>query len=679
MKRLIVGAMAIGTAYAANANAPLMKTISDDVLIGETSTKIITRNAYLESPSSARMNARMNASSTLKKGYVIYENFGGWNEKEKYWVPNGWSVEHRGECNKEYTWTPLKPTVYYPTIADGVYCYCISFDENLQDEWLISPEFTPEKNMLLSYYMRLYPIYFYDTKNLNHTTGDYDGGKNTLYTLQVLIKEEGEGNDWVLLRDYAEEYKDYNYKELRDACNGTNLEKQTVALDDYVGKSVKIAFRYLGSDGDLIMLDAIGVGYPTLDNVWYMEPTNSLYWGLSRSAAISGMPMDIAYYPANTPITWQNMSEEDATYSWRYMAKSGTKFEISNDQEELKVSYAAGKQGSTPRLYETPTLIAEAPERVDGNYRSPVSYFQAGGSPSYSEGNKEYKFTLFQYPVNYLDISFTSVRDDKLGAYSVPVFGYNEFSDAYWLDYSLNGEAPMEGNFSHLIGVGNVYFASSETPLIVNGMSIYGWGRVEDDAEFTATIYALDSKMHTDYDTFTVIARATIKGKDVEANLDKNSKDYLYLPFQFDEPVAVKASEEHPAFLFMLEGFHSEKVEYFAPLQSFHPNEISFPAGYILSEINLQGHIEDGTYRSLKRMQYMENGTYYSQAGIFAIGLDAAYPLDNEIPDAVSSIESENGNEAIYDLNGMKVSSASKAGIYIVKKSDGSVRKIIKH
>ena len=79
MKRLISVATALGMAYAANADAPLMKTSSDDILIG----KNITRNAYLHAPSSARINGRMNASATPKKGYVLYENFNGWNEKEK--------------------------------------------------------------------------------------------------------------------------------------------------------------------------------------------------------------------------------------------------------------------------------------------------------------------------------------------------------------------------------------------------------------------------------------------------------------------------------------------------------------------------------------------------------------------------------------------------------------------
>ncbi|MDE5786458.1 MAG: choice-of-anchor J domain-containing protein, partial [Duncaniella sp.] len=302
MKRLIISGIILASISTAEALTPTAKIATDDVVISTANGKCVTHIGKIDAPANRINNLSVRSSeSTAKKGYVLYENFSEWNETSKYWVPDGWSVEHRGECTREYTWTPLKPTIYYPTIADGDYCYCISFDDNRQDEWLISPEFKPEKNMILSYYMRIYPLYFYDTKNLNHVTGEYDGGKKILYTVQVLIQEEG--GEWDLLRDYAEDYKDYTYNELRSAGNGTALEKQTIDIDDYIGKNVRIAFRYLGADGDLIMLDAIGVGYPTLDNVWYMEPTNSLYWGLSSSSELLEMPIDIAYYPANTPIT----------------------------------------------------------------------------------------------------------------------------------------------------------------------------------------------------------------------------------------------------------------------------------------------------------------------------------------------------------------------------------------
>lgn len=756
MKRLILSGLTVATFTGVWALHPEFKAPQgDDVIISSPSGKTITRNSTLPSSTAQAFQAIKKANATDKKGYALYENFSGWNGSNKKWVPNGWTIENHGECGSESTWGPLKPDMYSPAAADGDYYFCVSYDsrDRHQDEWLISPIIKPAKNMLLSYYVRIAPLYFYDTKNYDWINQEYVGGKKTLYTVQVMIQEEG--GEWQVLRDYAEEYMEYTYNELRTSSYVSQLEKHTVDITDYADKDVRIAFRYVGAEGDTILLDAIGVGYQTLDDVWYMAPTCSLYWGFTPDCNYSAMPIDIAMYPVNAPVTWMNMSGEDASYSWQYMAQDAPCFDVTEDEYELSMTFAPERPGLTPTLYNSPVLTAEAPERIDGIYNSPVSLFTAGGKPAYTADGKPVDFTLFQYPVNYQDIGFTDVRDDKQGAYSVPVFGYNEFSNNYWLNYSLNGEEPMEGNYSHLIGIGNVFFASEDAPLVVKGMSVYGWGRFEKDAELTATIYALDSELHTDYDTYTVIARASIKGKDVQTYFGEDAKDYLYLPFHFDEPAVVQASEEHPAFLFMLEGFNSDKVEYFAPYESNRPNDFGICTGYMLHEINLQGHIEDGTYRSLKTMQYMENGKYYTFAGTFAIGLEAEYPwltsetesieilpeensvsinlnsyydskelkvsvpdglaasitgqhdesvltltvtdeskdIDGMVnikglgvelnipvkystPNAVSSISVEKDVIAIFDMSGRQISSTNASGVYLVKYSDGKVRKV---
>ncbi|MDE6697382.1 MAG: choice-of-anchor J domain-containing protein [Muribaculaceae bacterium] len=606
--------------------------------------------------------------------YLLYENFSGWDGKDTKWLPDGWGMEHNGKCSTEYTWVPKEPTTYYPAIHDGKYCFCISYSDEQQDEWLISPVFKPMKNMQLSYYMLLRPLFFYSMTNIDWDAEEYKGEKISAFTLQILIQED-EG-EWRLLRDYAEEYKDYSYQELYPISDKAYLDKQTIDLSDYADKNVKVAFRYLGADGDLMMLDAIGVGYPTLDAVCYKEPGNALYWGFSSDGYFIQNAKDIALYPANTEITWTNISEEDtASYSWQYVSQNASGFSANEDEDHLTLTYAGEPQGALPTLYESPILTAIAPERIDGAYQSPAKYFQAGGRASLTGEEGTIDFTLFQFPMISLGLAYNSVTDDKIGALSIPVYGYNEFSNEYWLNSMLDGSEPKEGDYSHLIGIGNVYSASKEVPLIVNGISAYGWGRIWDDAELTATIYALDSDMHTDYSANSIIARATIKGEDVISIDVQGAKDYIYLPFKFDEPVKVQASAEHPAFLIMLEGFNSDKVDYFAPLHNNYLSNTEESAGYLLHEINIQGKGE-GSYLSLTKPEYVENGTYYSDPVTFAIGLDAEYPIDSS---AVSSIEaSEKQIEGIYDLNGVKVNSTANGGIYIVKYSDGSVKKILK-
>ncbi|MDE6649724.1 MAG: choice-of-anchor J domain-containing protein [Muribaculaceae bacterium] len=756
MKKFLLFGLAALSITCAEAAAPMLKTHSDDVLWKNGNVKHVDRSSTLDYNLSGTRNVMKKAGKvSAPKGYVLYENFSGWDGSSQYWLPDGWEVDHRSECSMKYTWTPFEPNQYYPALADGKYCLAVSFAETKQDEWLITPEITPADNMILSYYMMMNPFYFYDTRNLNYITKEYEGGKIVLYTLQILVKEEG--GEWELLRDYAEEYKDCTYRELRNATNGSELVKQTIDLKEYAGKNIRIAFRYVGDDGDTMMLDAVGVGYPTLDDVWYMEPTNALYWGLSCDANFVQTSADIAFYPPNAPITWSNMSSEDADYTWQYSGLAGT---VSNeDPYELSMTYDPVRPGLTPKLFNYPVLNATASERIDRYYISPVEYFQVGGSTTFVTDGIQSEHTAFQYPMNTLDFAFKDVRYDRLGVYSLPVYGYTEYSDDYWLDYSLNGEEAKEGNFSHLIGIGNLFFASHDAPLVVKGMSIYGWGRFWDDAELTATIYALDKDMHTDYNTYTVVARATLMGKDVQSLNGEDAKDYLYLPFQFDEPAVIQASEEHPVFLFMLEGFRSDKVDYFAPLHNYIENEFGFSAGYMLHEINLQGHVEgevnDGTYYSLKSTRHVENGVYVDHPRTFAIGVNAEYPwltsqvdeieirpedekvtvnlnsfygpeqlkietpegvaasltgqydecvltvtktdttkpsegninitgpgvalslaVKDHTPNAVASIETSNDVVAIYDMSGRKISSTKAAGVYVVKYSDGKVRKV---
>ncbi|MDE6637675.1 MAG: choice-of-anchor J domain-containing protein [Muribaculaceae bacterium] len=675
MKRILLFGLTAASITLAEAAMPLMKTSNDDVLskagkgVHEKGNTVI----FNRTPNGRTIQKKASAGNE-GNSYLLYENFNGWDGKNLKWIPEGWNIEHNGECSMEYTWSPIEPTAYYPTIHDGKYCFCISFSDKQQDEWLISPEFTPKKNMELSYYMINRPLYFYSMKNLDWTTKEYQGDKIVDFTLQVLIKEDGE--DWHLLRDHAEDYKDCSYKELRDACNLAYLEKQTIDLSEYADKEVKVAFRYLGIDGDLMMLDAIGVGYPLLDAVLYKEPANALYWGFSTDAYFIQNPVDIAFYPANTEISWSNISEEEtASYSWQYDSQNAPGFIANENEDHLTLTYAGETQGAFPKLYESPILSAIAPERIDGVYQSPVKYFQTGGKPTFTDEEGTLEFTLFQFPMISQDLAFKSVMDDRLGAYSVPVYGYNEFSNDYWLNYTLDGEEPTEGDYSHLIGIGNLYYASHDVPLIVNGISVFGWGRIWNEAELTATIYALDSEMNTDYDTYTAIARATLKGEDVLSLDDFGSKDYIYLPFKFNEPVKVQASSEHPAFMFMIEGFNSDKIDYFAPLHNYLPSNTGVSAGYMLHEINIQGS-DKGTYRVLSDPHYSENGTFYSEPVTFAIGLDAEYPVDSS---SVSTVEApEKQIEGIYDLNGVKVASFANEGIYIVKYSDGSVKKIVK-
>ncbi len=569
--------------------------------------------------------SRVAAKASTKDGYILYENFSEWDGLDYSWTPDGWTVEHRGESDLSDSWGPTVSSPYLPSPVDGDFYYGINYSDEAQDEWFISPEVKLGEGMQLSYWVFFQPFYFFKTDNIDWNTNQYIGDKEIAYTLQILIQEEGA--DWKVIRDYAEEYTDWDAEEL---MMGTpeGLVKHTVSLDEYAGKNVKVAFRYVGSDGDTVFIDAIGIGLPSLEDISYMAPTYSLYWGLSEWTQLT---TDIALYPVYAPLTWTNMSGEDATYSWEYSDPLTSATISSDDQDELTVTYVpnyASEQTIKSNLHKSPTLNASAPGAASASFTSACRFFQAGGMPQATfEDDSEFKPCLFPFAINDQGLTRVSVTDDSQGAYSVPVFGHSVHTDTYWLNYSLNGEQPMEGNFSHLLGIANVFFPSSEASLVVNGIDVYGWGLMADDVELTATIYGTDEDCSTDFNTFTVIARSTLKGNQiVYYNGEKGVKDNLYLPFHFDEPVVIKSTDEHPAYVIMLEGFNSEKVEYFAPLQSARSDIFGMTFGYILNEINLSGHLDRGTYYSFKRMIYKDGDDYVDPTGGFAIGLNAVYP-----------------------------------------------------
>lgn len=705
------------------------------------------------------------AKSTLRDGFVLYENFDGWDSSMD-WVPKGWTKEHKGECDVNGSWfagsyeygIPCRP-------ADGLYFYGIGYAEDeIQDEWLITPEVEISENMVLTYWLYLRPFYLYDYNKL--------GNRITTFTLQIMVKPEG--GDWVAIKDYAEDYKDYDDFELYNIViqmtSSTDMYKQTVSLADFAGKKVQVAFRYYGLNGDAVFVDGIGISLPEIENVSYSQPENTLFWGLSNDPYMSGMNNDIAFYPVCAPLKWINNrnSDSDITYSWKYQITETMEDQFSNNPNELEVTYYPDYSSPMTlknNFYYPPTLLANAPGKAAGFYQAPYWFLQAGGKPEIEMDDEKFEVSLLPFPINQTDWNIFDVRDGKLGAYSVPVFGHNEFTNDYWLNYYLNDAEKLPGNYAKLQGIANLFWPSKEAPLVVNGVNVQGWGRFWDEAELKLSIYALpatgNGNVTSDFTKFKKVGEATLSGRDVQSMSGGKDKDYQFLAFQFDEPVSVQGSDEYPAFAFMFEGFNSDQTDYFSPGQSQKPGPFGNTMGYMLHEIDLTGQ-EGGLSKhyEFEKMRYTEEGKERIPTGGFLIGLVAEYPwlysdtekitlgindnkasvtlysyysaadlvvtppqgliatiseeddynvctvtleriegepviidsevvikgkgVEVEIPvvaagtvNSVDEIITNDGVvEAVYDLSGRKVSSP-EAGVYIVKSSNGKVRKVI--
>lgn len=576
--------------------------------------------------STLRRQAPHKAESADDNGYVLFESFEGWDGSTLDWTPEGWTVDMRGEVARAASWTPSAPAPGIPSAADGQYYYAINFDTAKQDEWLISPLVEIEDAMVLSYYLYLEPTFLFNLDNVDWDKYEFIGDKTVAATLQIWAQPEG--GEWTMLHDFVDDYKDMTLLEMAYLTPAA-LEKKSEDLSAFAGKKIKVAFRYVGADGNTMFIDAIGIGYPALDGISYMDPFSTLYWGFSRGWELSGITAPIAHYPVYAPLTWTNMSYIDgATYSWDYCDPVTAEIVTSDEQDELTVTYVpdySSEASLRNNFFYPPTLKATAPGATPGSYQAPYPYFQAGGKVErpLTDGTM-FEGTLMPFAFQNSGVTFVSVDDETIGDQAIPVFGYNRNTDKYWLNYSLNGEDALEGDYSRLEGIANLFFAN-EAPLVVNGINVYGWGQIGADAELTATIYALNSEMNTDISTFTTIASATIKGSDIIAEYS-DAKGYLCLPFDFKTPAVVQATEEHPAYFFMLQGFNSDKVEYFAPLQSQIPDPNNMCLGYILNHIDLSNHVDRDPYYSIKNMVYKENGEYVDLYGSFAIGIDGEYP-----------------------------------------------------
>ncbi|MDE6269391.1 MAG: choice-of-anchor J domain-containing protein [Muribaculaceae bacterium] len=255
------------------------------------------------------------ARATPPEGYVLFESFEGCDLEDENWVPEGWTVEMNGNVKRAESWGGVMGDGFYlPKGPDGDYYFSIFAGSKDQDEWLISPYVEVADKMDLTYWLYMQPMWLFviDSNHIDWTTREFIGEPEVAATLQIWAQAEGE--DWVMLRDYADEYKDMSFKDL-EKINPRGLEENQVGLENYYGKKTRVAFRYVGFDGGIMFVDAIGIGYPAIENVSFLNPFDMQYWGLLRSPFLQALDVPVGVYPVNVPITWMNSDvAPDLTY-----------------------------------------------------------------------------------------------------------------------------------------------------------------------------------------------------------------------------------------------------------------------------------------------------------------------------------------------------------------------------
>lgn len=229
-------------------------------------------------------------SPSMAQAQTYMESFEGWDGVTADWLPEGWSEIHTDEImptrnNGEYTWHVINPenSKTLPKASDGKYYAAIGYakDENgddiYSDEWLISPAFKlSEYGGTMNYDAAFAPLFLFRVGNgyIDWNESDFvNGERQPAADLQIFVlklQDDGSyGDYWDLYVSLCADWYTQPLSSLMSAAFSSttfHTSQSTVFLtdDDLKNATVRIAFRYVGSEGNIMGIDKFRMGYATL-------------------------------------------------------------------------------------------------------------------------------------------------------------------------------------------------------------------------------------------------------------------------------------------------------------------------------------------------------------------------------------------------------------------------------
>ena len=335
---------------------------------------------------------------------TLFEGFEGWDGTSEDWIPSGWVDESKvgtdpNGADGNWTWEASGAS-YYSAPFDGkvqmhistaltldMETFQITFPE--QDEWLISPAVTPKAgdklNFMLSYSpgwclvnsdkaFQQPPVYEFTARNTN---------------LEVLVSTDN-GANWTELWNAIDDDALVNYTtaELDYTLSVCPWKCFVLNIDEYAGKSVKFAFRYVGKAGQDMALDNVTVGAVTPDASYAHM---NLYFGPSVSTG--GSYPNASLTGAYQPTTFANTSIVPAESEWEYETyENNEPVTLYSSDKNLVVEYPLC-QAYYPTL--TQTFEGKSASYQFGPWttqgQSGKGFLQAGGAPEdFMEGSDFY-------------------------------------------------------------------------------------------------------------------------------------------------------------------------------------------------------------------------------------------------------------------------------------------------
>lgn len=303
--------IAISSALAANPvrvkNAPASEIALKAVKNNATTKDVIDLNS---------IKLKSESATQAVGDTLLLEGFEGFNSTTG-WLPEGWTVINTNTTPGS-NWTIGVP--YQLRSSYSKYIAAVNADGfNSSDEWLISPEITLGKQNDLIFYALSKPSEMYSRNNQGAI--QKDKVKSTL-KVKLFVNDS-----WVEVYDIA---RDTEYSDEEIESPGYRLTR--IKLDDYAGKTIKIAFVYEGYDGATIGIDDVFVGnlYP---DAWYLRPEGTYYIGISEKFVFSPGPG--FFVPAYTDMYFDNISLYADNYSWIGLDMNSIPYMESNSYSPL--------------------------------------------------------------------------------------------------------------------------------------------------------------------------------------------------------------------------------------------------------------------------------------------------------------------------------------------------------
>ena len=315
---------------------------------------------------------------------TFYESFEAYNDTSNHnWIPNNWTeLNKTGNIYKvgstNLTWAVRD---IGGEATDGKNIAWMNYDNNSvsRDEWIVSPAFTPVAADYFSFDLYYAPfwMYFDAVQYNNDGTQKFNFSKPTI-TMQVMISTD-DGANWTKIWDAHNNVGKYTEKTIYDYQNGA-WNTFVLPISDYVGKSVKIAFRYVGKNGDSMGLDNIGVRQ-LKPEAKYGRPTGYFFLGMTPDYGNANADLMLGA-PSQTDL-WKNNSNQDAqSFEWTFEDPTNEKVTITSTDVFPTMSYPVG-------YYGVPSMKA-----IAGAYQNTYkwgtaaggAYFMIGGNGAFDWG-----------------------------------------------------------------------------------------------------------------------------------------------------------------------------------------------------------------------------------------------------------------------------------------------------